>query len=87
MLATARLYTVGRGWEIWSRRDDGTDRRRLTRNRVNDWGPAYSPEGARIAYCSGKDDRYEIWMEASGANPKRLTRLVYDGRAPGEPNP
>jgi TolB protein len=75
-------------WEIWSRRDDGSDRRRLTRNRVNDWGPAYSPDGTRIAYCSGMNDRYEIWiMEADGARPRRLTRLVYEGPAPGEGNP
>jgi Tol biopolymer transport system component len=76
------------GWEIWSRKSDGTDRRRLTKNRVNDWGPAYSPDGARIAYCSGMNDRYEIWvMESDGGRPRRLTRLVYEGPAPGEGNP
>jgi Tol biopolymer transport system component len=52
---------------------------------VNDWGPAWSADGRRIAYSSGLDDRYEIWvMEKDGTRARRLTRHVYEGPAPGE---
>jgi Tol biopolymer transport system component len=57
----------------------------LTENAVNDWAPAWSPDGSRIAFCSGMNNRYEIWvMDADGSNARRVTRLVYDGPAPGE---
>jgi TolB protein len=65
------------GWEIFSARPDGSDRRRLTRNAVNDWAPAWSPDGRQIAYCSGMDDRYEIHvMGADGSAVRRLTFMV-----------
>ena len=41
-------------------RADGSDRHNLTRNAVNDWGPAWSPDGTKIAYCSGLENKYEI---------------------------
>jgi Tol biopolymer transport system component len=73
------------GWEVWLRNADGTGLRKLTDNSVNDWAPAWSPDGSRIAYCSGMNDRYEIWvMDADGSNARRVTRLVYEGPAPGE---
>jgi Tol biopolymer transport system component len=73
-------------WEIWSMDSRGGEPRRLTSNRVNDWGPAYSPDGSRIAWCRGENDKYEIWlMDADGGGAQRVTRLVYDGPAPGEP--
>jgi TolB protein len=73
------------GWEVWTRSADGADLRKLTDNSVNDWAPAWSPDGTRIAYCSGMNDRYEIWvMDANGSNARRVTRLVYEGLAPGE---
>jgi TolB protein len=66
------------GWEVFSTRPDGTDRRNLTRNAVNDWGPAWSPDGRKIAYCSGMNDKYEIYvMAADGSAPTRLTFMVH----------
>ena len=66
------------GWEIFSARPDGSDRRNLTRNAVNDWGPAWSPDGTKIAYCSGMDNKYEIHvMGADGSSPTRLTFMVH----------
>jgi Tol biopolymer transport system component len=66
------------GWEVFTARPDGSDRRNLTRNALNDWGPAWSPDGRRIAYCSGIENRYEIYvMNADGSAPLRLTFLVH----------
>jgi TolB protein len=65
-------------WEIFTTDLDGTNRTRLTTNAVNDWAPSWSPDGGTIAYCSGLNDQYEIWlMDSDGANPRRLTHLVY----------
>jgi TolB protein len=66
------------GWEILVMRRDGTGKRRLTRNRVNDWGPDWSPDGQWIAYCSGRDNQYEIHLlSPRGGRSRRVTKLVY----------
>jgi PKD repeat protein len=41
------------------------------------WGPVWSPDGGRIAFLSGRDGAVELYvMEASGANPIRVTHDV-----------
>jgi PKD repeat protein len=41
------------------------------------WGPAWSPDGGKIAFLSGRDGPVELYvMEASGANPTRVTHDV-----------
>jgi TolB protein len=67
------------GWEIFSGKLDGTARTNLTRNeKQNDWGPSWSPDGKLIAYSSGLDDSYEIYIiNADGSNPRRLTFNVH----------
>ena len=41
--------------EIFIARADGTDRRNLTNNPANDWGPDWSPDGSAIAFNSDRD--------------------------------
>ena len=69
--------------EIMSARVDGTDVRRLTRSRRNDFdetSPSWSPDGRRIAFgtsASGGGDSLAI-MNADGSNVLILTqRLPY----------
>jgi Tol biopolymer transport system component len=54
---------------------DGTQKRRLTRNRAFDAGPVWSPDGRRIAFRSDRDDQTAVYtMRASGEDQKKLTR-------------
>jgi hypothetical protein len=41
--------------EIYIARADGSERRNLTRNPANDWGPDWSPDGSTIAFNSDRD--------------------------------
>lgn len=53
---------------------DGTNPTRITFNAAIDGQPTWSPDGARIAFTSGRDGNYEIYaMNADGTNPTRLT--------------
>jgi TolB protein len=62
-------------WEIWVMNADGSERRMLTSDSVNDWGPAWSPDGRSILFLSGRDNVYDIFLMASdGSNRRRLTR-------------
>lgn len=65
------------GWEIYVINSDGTERRRLTQNVVNDWGASWSPDGKKIIYCSGMNNRYDFYlMNADGSDP---TPIVISG--------
>ena len=53
---------------------DGSGVRRLTNNSADDWHPAWSPDGARIAFVSDRDGNDEIYvMNADGSGVRRLT--------------
>ena len=53
---------------------DGANLRRLTRNKAEDWFPAWSPDGKRIAFSSNREGNHEIYvMNADGSDQKRLT--------------
>ena len=61
-------------WEIYVMEADGSGARRLTTNDADDGLPAWSPDGARIAFESKRDGNYEIYvMDSNGANQRRLT--------------
>jgi len=62
---------------------DGANLRRLTHNKADDWFPAWSPDGKRIAFSSNRDGNHEIYVmpapgpqaqvNADGSGQKRLT--------------
>ncbi len=63
--------------DVWIMNADGSDPVNLTQGR-DCISPAWSPDGAKIAYISDvfDDDQYggEIWlMDADGGNPQQLT--------------
>ena len=53
---------------------DGSNQTRLTNNTGDDFSPAWSPDGTKIAFRSARDGNHEIYvMNANGSNPIRLT--------------
>jgi TolB protein len=66
------------GRDIYTMRADGTDRRRLTVSAADEYAPAWSPGGTRIAYTRGFER--DVWvMDADGRNKRRL---IPDAAAP-----
>jgi Tol biopolymer transport system component/DNA-binding winged helix-turn-helix (wHTH) protein len=56
---------------------------RLTNNNAWDAGAAWSPDGKRIAFCSNRDGKTEIYvMDSDGSNVNRLTNNLSDDFGP-----
>ena len=78
-------------YEIYVMDADGGNQQRLTENRKNDWHPAWSPNGERIAFASDRKGdlvNIEIYvMDADGGNQQRLTEnRVYDWQPSWSPD-
>ena len=63
------------GKEIFVINADGSGLRRLTRNSVADWAPAWSPDGQKIAWLSRRDGTgADVFvMNADGSDQQNLT--------------
>ncbi len=63
---------------------NGADPIRLTNNTAFEGGRlAWSPDGSRIAFYSGRDGNFEIYvMNADGTNPTRVTNDPAQDRHP-----
>jgi TolB protein len=72
------FHECGTSPELYVARADGTGLVRLTRSEASDVSPAWSPDGARIAFTSDRSNRNahqnEIYvMDTNGGNVRRLT--------------
>jgi tricorn protease len=60
--------------DLWSVSRDGGDAVRITSGAGNETDPAFSPDGARIAFTGEYDGNVDVFVvPASGGVPKRLT--------------
>src|SRR5687767_2951428 len=63
--------------EIYTIAPDGSQLLELTDNDAEDWNPAWSPSGRRIAYVR----EAEVWlMRADGSRQRAVTRKMADVR-------
>ena len=74
---------VGENEEIYVMDGDGGNKRRVTVNPARDSLPAWSPDGAKIAFVSNRNnvnkDHKQIWViDADGKNRIRLTDGLVD---------
>ena len=69
----ARPHSVWNG-DIYVVNADGTERRRLTRDPAEEFDPAWSPDGTKIAFSRSDGGRYQIFvMNADGTDPVQIT--------------
>ena len=58
-------------------RKDGSERRQLTNDIYKDRGPAWAPDGKRLAFYSDRSGKYEIWaINSDGSNLTQLSRTT-----------
>ena len=59
---------------IWMVRADGSaPAKRLTSGRKRDVAPRWSPDGARLAFVSNREERPQLWsIDPTGGEPERL---------------
>jgi Tol biopolymer transport system component len=61
--------------DLYLVRADGTGYRQLTDDAFRDRGPAWSPDGSRIAFYSDRSGRYETWaVRPDGSGLEQLTQ-------------
>jgi Tol biopolymer transport system component/serine/threonine protein kinase len=66
--------------EVYIMNPDGTDPKRVTENEALDDHPAFSPDGARIAFSSQREGGVDIYLvDPDGGETTRLTNLTATG--------
>lgn len=69
--------------EILVMNADGSDVRNLSKSAYFDGWPAWSPDGARIAFSSNREDSYQVFvMNADGSEPVRVAASPYTSVRP-----
>lgn len=73
----------GRDANVYTYDTDTGEARRLTEHEADDWDPAWSPDGAQIAFSSRRAGTFDLWvMDACGNGETQLTSGPEDDRDP-----
>jgi dipeptidyl aminopeptidase/acylaminoacyl peptidase len=59
--------------DVWLTNTRNGHTRSLTQKKGNNWGPAWSPDGGKLAFFSNRDGRVRLWMWNRQSN--RLERI------------
>lgn len=72
---------VGGQWDIYAVDVDTAESARLTSGPGDEWAPAWSPDGSRLAYLSGQGGSSQVWvMNRDGGNQRQVTRWTGPGQ-------
>ena len=83
-----RYLPYKKTFDIYSINIDGTNEKRLTDLEENEYGPAWSPDGTRIAYYTTNFEGIELWiMDSDGYNKKKVTSVRPNTKESLEPKP
>jgi TolB protein len=70
-------------WDIYTIRADGSNLTRLTSDPAQDWQPAWSPRGDKIAFVSNRGGTFQIYtMAPDGSSVTRLTDFPVGAEQP-----
>jgi len=73
-IAFSDVLTEG-NTEIYVMNSDGTQPKRITNNRAEDWEPAWSPNEKEIVFMSQRSRHFELYlMSPDGTGVRRLTK-------------
>jgi len=79
----AYFSTADGGLDLWTMRQDGGGRRRLTRSAGLDEYPSPSPDGRLVAFQSARAGAFEVFsMRRDGTRQRNLTRNAADDKWP-----
>ena len=68
------LRGISGDYEIYTMRANGAEPTPLTENTTDDFSPAFSPDGTKIAFNANRDGNGEIYvMNADGTSPQNMT--------------
>ena len=64
--------------DLWIVPFQGGDARRLTATKAREWGPIWSPDGKKIAFCSNREGQaYPYLIPATGGEAELIIREAY----------
>jgi Tol biopolymer transport system component len=81
-----RLPTGGSEHNIYIAGLDGSGVRALTSQQFDNWDPAWSPDGSRLAFVTSRHDPGEIYIMSADGGRETQKRITYDAARDEKPS-